>query len=150
MATKKNTKVDEYIKDESLNIDLVANKIFQEIYDQSHNAEQCPKCGSKVIDLTDQESSIYKCKECKQSFSPRTNSLYNKVKFTNDKWIKILTCMLSDYTLEDTVKVVQANAETVKRKWALIYSGVNWDKFNILVREKPTKNIYADFEVIIN
>lgn len=149
MATKK-TKIDEYIKDESLNIDLVANKIFQHIYDESHHADTCTKCGSKMIDCTDEEASIYKCKDCKQSFSPRTNSLFNKVKFTNDKWIKILTCMLSDFTLEDTVKVVQANAETIKRKWALIYSGVNWDRYNILVREKPTKNIYADFEVIIN
>lgn len=148
---KKNKQVvDTYIKDESLNIEVIANKIFQDIYDVSHYAERCVKCNSSLIELIDNESSIFKCKECRYSFSPRTNSLYQKVRFTNDKWLKLLICMISDNTLEETVKIVQSNAETVKKKWELIYNNVDWNKYNVLVREKPTKNIYADFEVIIN
>lgn len=147
---KKNNQVQNYIKDESLNIDVIANKIFQDIYDVSHYSNKCVKCNSSLIDLIDNESSIYKCKECKYSFTPRTNSLYQKVRFNNDKWLKILICMISDYTLEETVKIVQSNAETIKKKWEIIYNNIDWNKYNVLVRDKPTKNIYADFEVIIN
>ena len=41
---KNQQKLDEYIKDESLNIDVIANKIFQDVYDVSHYASNCSKC----------------------------------------------------------------------------------------------------------
>lgn len=136
--------------DESLNIETIANKIFQDVYDQAHTATHCIKCQSDKISIIDDAAYLYKCHDCKVSFSPRINSLYQKVRLTNDKWIKLLIAMISDYTLEETVKFVQSNAEVIKRKWLVVYEGIDWNKYNLLVREKPTKNIYADFEIIIN
>lgn len=147
MAKKVNR--DDYVKDDSLNIETIVNKIFQDLYDESHYANECIKCKSSNISLIDENNVIYKCIDCKFSFSPKVNSLFHKVRFSNDKWIKLLTCMVNDNTLEETVKIVQSNAETIKRKWALVYSELDWDKYNLMVREKPTKNIYADFDIII-
>ncbi len=135
---------------ESINIENIVQVIFKDIYDECHFAKFCSKCNSENINLIDEENFLFKCRDCNLSFSPRTNSLFQKIRFSNDKWYKILTCMISDFTLEETVKCVQSNAETIQRKWKKIYDNVDWAKYNIFVREKPTKNIYANFEVILS
>ncbi|MGL4950592.1 MAG: hypothetical protein ACRC4M_02000 [Mycoplasma sp.] len=134
---------------ESINIDATIANIFQEIYEDSHIAKKCYKCDDKDISLINETEVIYKCGKCKNSFSPRTNSLYQKIRLTNDNWIKFLNCMINDATLEETVKKIESNAESIKRRWKLIFEGVNWKKYNIEVRPEPTKNIYADFDVVI-
>lgn len=133
----------------SLSIDNLVLQIFQDIYDRSHHADNCISCQSENIRLVDEMSVIYKCSECKISFSPKTNSLFQSVRYPNDKWIKILKCMINDDSLETTLKVIKSSAESIKRRWTLIHDNVDWQKYNILVRNKPTKNIYADFEVVI-
>lgn len=133
----------------AINIENLVQQIMQDIYDQAHHATVCNSCNSKKISLVDEQNLIYKCQDCKISFSPKTNSLFQKVRFSDDKWIKFLTCMINDESLEQTVRCVQSNAESVKRRWTLIYETVDWKQYNLLVRDKPIKNIYADFEVII-
>ncbi len=135
---------------ETISIENIVQIIFKDIYDECHSAKCCSKCSGKNIILIDEENFLFKCKDCNCSFSPRTNSLFQKIRFTNDKWYKMLTCMISDFTLEETVKCVQSNAETIQRKWKKIYESVDWSKYNVSIREKPTKNIYANFEVILS
>ncbi|MGL4951737.1 MAG: hypothetical protein ACRC4L_01990 [Mycoplasma sp.] len=132
-----------------INIDAVISDIFQEIYDISHKSNKCYKCESENIVLTNESEIIYKCSNCKNSFSPRTNSLYQKIRLSNDNWIKFLRCMINDCTLEDTIKAIETNPESAKRRWKLIYENVEWKKYDIEVRSEPTKNIYADFEIVI-
>lgn len=133
----------------SINIESIAETIFTEIYDIATKASYCRKCKSKKLGLINTESYIYKCSDCKHSFSPRINSLYTKVRFPNDKWIALLRCMILDSSLEECVKIVGSNVSSIQRKWGLIYNGVNWKKFNLTVREKPFKNIYANYEIIV-
>ena len=135
---------------EILNIQSIVERIFQDIYSDAFVASVCSNCNSNNIECVDNTNSIYKCNECGYSFSPRTNSLFQKIKYSNDKWYKILTCMIGDFTLEETIKYVQSNPESVQRKWMKIYESINWQKYNVKVREKPTKNIYANFEVILS
>lgn len=133
----------------SLSIDNIVLQIFQDIYDSSHHAEKCTSCHSENIRLIDEASIIYKCSECNISFSPKTNSLFQSIRYSNDKWLKILKCMINDDSLETTLKITKSSAESIKRRWTLIHENVDWRKYNILVRDKPTKNIYADFDVMI-
>ncbi len=135
---------------EIINIQNIVERIFQDIYDDAFHATNCQKCKSSNIKLVDEENRIFKCNDCKISFSPKTNSLFQKIKYSNDKWYKMLTCMISDFTLEETIKYVQSNAESIQRKWDKIYNGIDWNKYNVEVRAKPTKNVYANFEVILS
>lgn len=133
-----------------LSIQAIVETIFQDIYNDAFYASNCENCNSENISSVDKVNSIYKCNDCNYSFSPRTNSLFQKIKYSNDKWFKMLTCMISDFTLEETIKYVQSNAESIQRKWTKIYESVDWQKYNVKVRDKPTKNIYANFEVILS
>ncbi len=131
-----------------LNIDNLINQIIQQIYDDAHYSKQCLSCNSKSIELIDENSRIYKCLKCKSSFTPKTNSLYQKIKFTNDKWTIFLKCMILDESLEKTTKAISSNSDSVNRKWKLMHDLFDWKQYNLSVRPKPIKNIYADFEII--
>lgn len=146
--SKKNTPAETSVLDQ-INVTNLVQQIFQDIYNDAHKAEQCVQCHSIKLQLTDEENCVYKCSDCKFSFSPRTNSLYQKIRYPHEKWFKFLTCMVTDRSLEETVKIVASNAESVKRRWTILYEQLDWNKYNLLVRDKPIKNIYADFDVII-
>ncbi|MGL4947989.1 MAG: hypothetical protein ACRC42_01205 [Mycoplasma sp.] len=137
------------VKIDQINIDNIINNIYKDVYESSHHASNCFKCSSTNIKLINENEVIYKCEECKNSFSPRTNSLFQKIRLNNNNWIKFLKCMINDSTLEETVKVIETNAESVKRRWNLIYNAIDWDKYEIEVRSEPTKNIYANFDIIV-
>lgn len=130
-------------------INEITQRIFESIYNRCSICVSCRKCDSKNINLIDDENKIYKCKDCNHSYSPRVNSIYSKIRYTNDRWLKLLKCMILDKTLEETIKDVQSNSESVQKKWTKIFEFVNWEEFNVLVRERPSKNIYANFELII-
>lgn len=132
-----------------INIDKIAEDIFSEIYDISTNAKVCRKCNSESIRLINVDNFIYKCQDCNHSFSPRVNSIYNKIRYPNDKWVKLLKCMLCDNSLEECVKILNSNVTSIQKKWKLIYEYVDWNKYQVSIKEKPFKNIYANFEIIV-
>lgn len=133
----------------NIDIDTIAKKIFDSIYDVANYADFCVKCKSKKINLIDNETKLFKCEDCGNSFSPKVNSLYAKLRLNEEKLYEFIRSMISDVTIEDLAKKLLLSTDSINRKWELLYKEVNWNQFNLSIRPKPSRNIYANFEVII-
>ncbi len=145
--SKKNL-VDNF-NNKNIDIDNISKKIFDSIYDPAHYVDSCIKCGSNKLEIMSEENKVYKCKDCNHSFSPKVNSLYSKLRLNEEKLYEFIKGMINDLTLEDLAKKLMLSSDSINKKWELLYNEVDWERFNLSIREKPSKNIYANFEVII-
>ncbi len=139
----------ETFNNKNIDLDDIAKKIFDSIYDVANYIDECKKCGSKNIELVDPTSKLHKCHDCGFSFSPKVNSLYAKLRMNEEKLYEFIKGMISDATIEDLSKKLMLSSDSINNKWEILYNEVDWSKFNLNVREKPSRNIYANFEVII-
>lgn len=146
--SKKND-IYESFNNKNIDLENIAKKIFDSIYDPAHYVENCPKCNSKKLNIISEDNKLYKCEECSFSFSPKINSLYVKLRLNEEKLFEFIKGMINDSTMEDLAKKLMLSSDSVNKKWELLYKEVDWEKFNLSVRPKPSKNIYANFEVII-
>lgn len=133
--------------EEIINIEKVAEKIFDDMQNSRIVACNCPNCNENM-DISNENNKYLKCKKCNFSFVNPNNNVNLKIK--NDKILKLIICMLRDFTLEETIKFIDSNAETIKNNWKKIYNCVNWSKYNIQVRSEPITRIYSTFEVILS
>lgn len=133
----------------NIDIDAISKKIFDSIYDIAHYIEFCNKCNSKNISIIQEENKLYKCSDCSHTFSPKINSMYQKIRLNEEKLFYFIKSMLLDSSIEDLCRKLVLSSDSVNKKWELIYNFVNWNSYNISIREKPSKNIYGNFEVII-
>ena len=145
---KKQPQYDAY-SNKNIDLDNIAKKIFDSIYDVANYIDECKKCHSKNIELIDPNTKLHKCHDCGFSFSPKVNSLYAKLRLNEEKLYEFIKGMINDATIEDLSRKLMLSSDSVINKWTLLYNEVNWDQFNLTVREKPSRNIYANFEVII-
>jgi transposase-like protein len=128
----------------------ICKKLYYDFYNLYHYSDECVFCNSKNIELKSEIKFEYKCSDCKKIFSPKKNSIFSKIRLSEEKWIKMLNCMLNDYTLEETAKELKFTQSNTEEKWLMIYEAVDWNKYNIDVRKAPNKKIYASYEVIFN
>ncbi len=128
----------------------ISKQLYYDFYNIYHYSKVCLLCNSENIELKNEIKFEYKCKDCKKTFSPKKNSIFNKIRLSEEKWIKMLNCMLNDFTLEETAKELKFTQTNTEEKWLMIYEAVDWNKYNINVRKAPNKRIYASYEVIFN
>lgn len=133
----------------NVEIDNVAKNIFDSIYDPAHYIDNCLKCGSKKIEVISEENKLYKCLDCGNSFSPKVNSLYSKLRLNEEKLFEFIKGMINDVTVEELAKKLMLSSDSINKKWEILFNEVDWNRFNVNIRPKPSKNIYANFEVII-
>ncbi len=139
----------ESFTNKNIDVDNITKKIFDSIYDVANYIDQCKKCHSKNIQLVDANSKLHKCLDCGFSFSPRVNSLYAKLRLNEEKLFEFIKGMINDATIEDLSRKLMLSSDSIIHKWELLYATVDWEKYDLSIRPKPTRNIYANFEVII-
>ncbi len=135
------------VKPQIANARDIATTIFSDLYEASLVATECPYCESiKFAQLKDNHKR-FKCKTCKKSFSAKTGTIFFNSRYTNARWTQLLEAMIKDLTAEQTSKKIDTSTAIAEIKWDKMFHAVNWDHYNVTVREKPSKNIYGTFEI---
>lgn len=73
--------------------------------------QTCPKCGSKHIVKNGKRNLIqrYKCRndECKTQFTPFTNTIIEKTKWSLDIWVALIQMVLNNTSLEGMRRIME-------------------------------------------
>ncbi len=135
------------VKPQIANAKDISTTIFNDLYEASLVASKCPYCESiKFVPLKN-DSKRFRCKECKKNFGAKTGTIFFNSRYTNARWTQLLEAMIKDLTAEQTSKKIDTSTAIAEMKWDKMFHAVDWDYYNVTVREKPSKNIYGTFEL---
>lgn len=127
-----------------------AEIIYNDLIKKLSESKICSFCEMNNSTLLSKKENKYNCLECGYDFISNDFNLFTIINFRKEKWIIFLSSMIKSDPLEVLMRNLKIKESLIITYYELIYSNIQWKKYDLKILAAPLRKTYATFELFIN